>query len=79
MATLPNSIPEKTIERPCAWMDWTLPEDGIPANAPGKAFAPLTPSRAAIALPPATSGFVSVTLTPATTCVQGNAVGGGDG
>ena len=70
---------EKTIERPCAWMDWTLPEDGIPANAPGKAFAPLTPSRAAIALPPATSGFVSVTLTPATTCVQGNAVGGGDG
>ena len=70
---------EKTIERPCAWMDWTLPEDGIPANAPGKAFAPLTPSRAAIALPPATSGFVSVTLTPATTCVQGNAVGGGNG
>ncbi len=57
---------EPHIERPCAWMDWNLPEDGIPERAPGRAFAGLTPHRWAFALQaPAAEGFISVRLRPA--------------
>lgn len=61
-----EAIPgERMIERPCAWMDWSLPEDGIPANAPGKAFAQLPARRFGLALESAAQeGFVSVRLSP---------------
>lgn len=56
---------ERMIDRPCAWMDWSLPEDGIPEYSPGRAFARETAHRFGLALTaPAAEGTLSLRFRP---------------
>lgn len=46
-----ETIPgDRMVDRPCAWMDWSLPEDGIPENSAGKALLKETAHRFGLTL-----------------------------
>lgn len=59
---------ERMVDRPCAWMDWSLPEDGIPEGSPGKAFVHETARRFGLALTAsATEGNLTLRFHPCLT------------